>query len=437
MSKMAVVSLGCSKNLVDTEIMLGRLTEGRWELTDNFNEAELILVNTCGFIETAKQESIEQIFEMARYKEPGVGVCRTLAVAGCLVQRYREELSAEIPEVDYWIGLHEIAQIASIVEGNRPDSTDAKPFLNNENLTRYRATLRHTAFVKIAEGCNHFCSYCAIPLIKGKYQSRSAASIVKEIKSLVNDGTKEINLIAQDITMYGSDLPEKMNLYQLLREIVDQAHPEWIRLLYAYPSGLDEELLQYIQSEPTICKYLDLPFQHINGRLLKLMNRNDTPEFLRRQLQMIRTLIPGITLRSTFIVGFPTETEKEFEELLEFIREGHFNHVGVFAYSREERTRAYTMEPQILETIKEERRNRVLETQQGISARFLHEHVNQEERILIDRILPDGRGVGRTQGLAPEVDGVVYIRACKGKPGSFIHAKITGCDEYNLYAEEI
>ena len=435
MPKMAVVSLGCSKNLVDTEIMLGRLVKDNWELTSDFSEAELILVNTCGFIESAKAESIEHILEMATYKEPGRGSCRILVVAGCLVQRYLKDLKAEIPEVDYWIGLNQLDQIGAIVSGESVQPGDATPFLNNENLERYRVTLSHTAFLKIAEGCSHRCAYCAIPIIKGRYRSRNPEAVVAEAAQLVQGGVKELNIIAQDITMYGKDLSRDLNLRILLERILEEARPEWIRLLYAYPSGLNEELLQLIGSTSNICKYLDLPFQHINERILRLMNRKENRDMLLERLQMIRSIVPEMVLRTTFIVGFPTETEAEFEELRQFVAEGHFEHAGVFSYSREEQTPAYDLQPQIDPEVKEERRRLLLETQQKVSTRLLQRFVGRKERILIDKVF-EGRAIGRTEAFAPEVDGVVSVEGYQGPSGVFINRKITGNDAYNLFSKK-
>ncbi|HBF39957.1 MAG TPA: 30S ribosomal protein S12 methylthiotransferase RimO, partial [Firmicutes bacterium] len=323
MCTLAVVSLGCAKNLVDTEIMLGQLSKAGWKLIDDFSQAELILINTCGFIETAKEESIQQILELAGYKKPGRGVCKHLVVAGCLVQRYLQELKTEIPEVDLWLGLAEIGQILERLSqkpGNVLQPTkEVVSFLNNENLPRFQATLHHTSYVKIAEGCNHSCSYCAIPLIKGKFHSRELNSIVKEIQMMVENGVLEINLIAQDITRFGFDLDPKINLPVLLKQILVQAKPAWVRLLYAYPTGVDRALLELMANEPNICRYLDLPLQHINSRILKKMDRPETPALIKEKIAMIRDLVPGITLRTTFIVGFPSETEAEFNELLEFV----------------------------------------------------------------------------------------------------------------------
>lgn len=435
MPKLAVVSLGCAKNLVDTEIMLGQLAGEGWEVTRDFAEAELILINTCGFIEEAKAESIRNILELSEYKKPDRGSCRKLVVAGCLVERYPQELVKELPEVDHWIGLGEIGRIADLIrEKPSGPKVGGTPYLNDENLPRYQVTLSHTAYVKIAEGCNHRCAYCAIPGIKGRFRSRRPESVVREITRLVEAGVREINLIAQDITMYGRDLPEKIDLRKLLERIVTQAKPSWIRLLYAYPSGISRDLLEFIAAEPTICKYLDLPLQHINGRILKLMRRSDPPERIRELLAMIREVVPELTLRTTLIVGFPTETEAEFREMLDFVNEGHFQHLGVFTYSREEGTPAYDYEPQIPEEVKAERKQRLLAAQQPVSARFLAKLVGRELPILIDRVTPDGGAIGRTASLAPDVDGVVYLENYRGKPGEIRLGLITGSDAYNLYA---
>lgn len=437
MPKVAVVSLGCSKNLVDTEIMIGQLIDEGFELTHDFAEAELILVNTCGFIQTAKAESINHILEMAQYKNPGQGHCSKLVVAGCLVQRYAGELAREIPEVDFWINLADIGSIIQLMkESDRKLSqNNAPPFLNNQNLRRHQVTLPHTTYVKIAEGCDHCCSYCAIPLIKGGYRSRNPEAIIKEIITLVKSGVREINLIAQDITMYGRDLPGSPNLKELLAKIIHEANPPWIRLLYAYPTGINDELLEFIATQPTICKYLDIPLQHINSRILKLMNRPHSSEQIINRLDKIKSAIPEIVLRSTFIAGFPSESDQEFNELLDFIREGYFQHLGVFTYSLEEGTKASKYKPKVKESVKQVRRNQLLEAQRPISERFLASHIGKHFEILIDKVLSDGTMIGRTSFFAPEVDGVVYCKNFSGSPGEFKVGKIIQSDEYNMWAE--
>ncbi len=440
MPKLAVISLGCAKNLVDTEIMLAQLVRAHWELTDDFSAAELILINTCGFIETAKEESINRILEMAEYKNPQVGACRKLIVAGCLVRRYAKELAEEITEVDYWIGLGELGEIAELIEEEArrgqaaPNNT---PFLNEANLPRLQVTLPHTAYVKIAEGCDHRCAYCAIPIIKGGYQSRSLESILTETRSLVQAGVKEINLIAQDLTMYGRDLTSKTDLSRLITALLQEAEPEWLRLLYLYPSGVTPELLSQIATDSRICNYLDLPVQHINPRILKMMNRHDPPELILERLAMIRRLVPGIVLRSTMIVGFPTETEAEFEELLQFVKTAPFEHLGVFAYSREEETQAFDYQPQVPAEISEERRERLMLAQQENSLRFLRGFVGKELQVLVDKSFAAGKAIARTAWLAPESDGVVYLKNYYGKTGEFVNCRITDSDAYNLYAELI
>lgn len=438
MAKIAVTSLGCAKNLVDTEIMLGQLTEAGWEVTSEFQAAELILVNTCGFIGPAKEESINEILKMAEYKKPEHGSCRKLVVAGCLVQRYAADLIRELPEVDLWLGLGQIGEIANLVKGSGqskgPDLT-APPFLNEANLPRWQATLKHTTFIKIAEGCSHNCAYCAIPIIKGKFRSVGPDSIIDEVKRMVDQGVKEFNLIAQDLTMYGRDLEPKANLEGLLEKLVIQAKPSWIRLLYAYPSGIDLGLLKLIAGEPSICSYLDLPVQHINGRILKLMNRTENPERLREKFALIKENVPEIVLRTTLIVGFPSETEAEFEELVDFIGEGLFQHAGVFAYSREEGTKSFSFRPQIGAKVKERRREILLKEQEKISKQFLAGQIGKKTVVLIDKILPDGRGVCRSSAFAPEVDGVIYLEQTGHQPGEFVNARITGSDTYNLTAK--
>lgn len=440
MPKLAVTSLGCAKNLVDTEIMLGRLTEAGWEVTSDFQAAELILVNTCGFIGPAKQESINEIIRMAEYKKPSQGNCRKLVVTGCLVQRYATELIEELPEVDVWVGLGEIGEIAELINERGPKKgpdRSAPPFLNQTSLPRWQATLNHTTFIKAAEGCSHNCAFCAIPLIKGRFRSVNPEAIVTEVKRMVDHGVKEFNLIAQDLTMYGKDLEPKTNLVSLLERLIKEANPPWIRLLYAYPSGVDLELLKLMAEESSICNYLDLPLQHINDRLLRLMNRRERPEQLREKLALIRETVPEITLRTTFIVGFPSETETEFEELADFVEEGHFQHAGIFAYSREEGTRAYSIRPQLDEEEKERRRGILLEKQGKVSAQYLAGQIGKEALVLIDKILPDGRAIGRSEAFAPDVDGVIYLEKTRHQPGDFVTVQITGGDVYNLIAKEI
>ncbi len=440
MRKIAVTSLGCAKNLVDTEIMLGRLTEAGWEVTSDFQAAELILVNTCGFIGPAKQESIDEIIKMAEYKKPNQGSCQKLAVAGCLVQRYAAELIKELPEVDVWLGLGEIEKIVELINERGPQKgpdLSAAPFLNQTSLTRWQATLSHTTFIKAAEGCSHNCAYCAIPLIKGKFRSVNPEAIITEVKRMVEHGVKEFNLIAQDLTMYGKDLEPKANLVNLLEQLIKEAKPPWIRLLYAYPSGVDLELLKLISNEPSICSYLDLPLQHINARILQLMNRKESPEQLREKLALIREIVPDITLRTSFIVGFPSETEAEFGELADFVGEGHFQHAGVFAYSREEGTKGFFLRPQLRETVKEGRREILLEKQGKVSARHLAGRIGKEVLVLVDKVFPDGRAICRSAAFAPEVDGVIYLEPTRRQAGDFITVRITGSDVYNLTAIEI
>jgi ribosomal protein S12 methylthiotransferase len=399
----------------------------------------LILVNTCGFIESAKRESIRQILEMAEYKKPQKGNCRQLVVAGCLVQRYAAQLARDLPEVDYWVGLGEIGEITAKIAQSSTGALPVinTPFLNESGLPRFQVTLKHTAYVKIAEGCSHACSYCAIPVIKGGFRSRSMDAVVREVQQLVAAGVKEINLIAQDLTMYGRDLTPPLNLKALLEKIIAVARPEWIRLLYAYPSGIDRPLLELIAREPSLCKYLDLPLQHINARILKLMNRSDSPEQLQEKLRLIRQTVPQLVLRTTFIVGFPSETIFEFEELLDFIQTAKFEHLGVFSYSREEQTAAYQLKPQIKTAVKERRKKAVMTLQQKISSQYLAGRVGSTELVLVDQILEDGWAVCRSQAFAPDVDGVIYVAGYRGVPGEFINCRITGSDTYNLFAEVV
>lgn len=435
MRKLAVVSLGCAKNLVDTEIILGQLLGAACELTHDFSAAEIILVNTCGFIEDAKKESIQQILEMARFKNPAVGSCQRLIVAGCLVHRYARELESQMPEVDVWLGLADLGNASRVLEGTEKGiGLAGEPFLNNENLPRFQVTLKHTAYVKIAEGCSHRCAYCAIPLIKGKFRSRHPDAVIQEIATLVANGTREINLIAQDITMYGYDLAPRLTLPQLITEILRQAKPQWLRLLYAYPSGITQPLLELMAQEESICKYLDLPIQHIHPRILKRMNRPDSPALIKQRLDLIRTVIPEAALRTTLLVGFPGETVAEFEELCRFVTAERFRHLGVFSYSKEEGTAAFQMKPQIAKAVREQRRSKLMRIQQKISRELQAAQIGKDMPVLVDRNLEAAKAIGRSQFQAPDVDGVIYLAGAQ-EPGSFVRAKITGSDDYNLSAE--
>ena len=366
-----MVSLGCAKNLVDSEIMLGMLRDAGYEITSDSQEADAIIVNTCSFIGPAKEESIDTILEMAEYKSQGN--CRALIVTGCLSQRYGEELMEEMPEVDAVVGTGDFDQIVNILnsalEGRRTTQIGDKNISYEKELPRMLSTGGYSAYVKIAEGCDHRCAFCVIPSLRGRFRSRSLESIVTEVMGMAVQGTKEINLIAQDTSAYGIDLYGKPQLPELLRRLAQIEGIEWIRVLYTYPANLTDELLEVMATEPKVCKYLDIPLQHANGNILRRMRRPADQLRIKELIEKIRRRIPDITLRTTLIVGFPGETEAAFAELCQFVSEIEFDHVGVFPYSREEGTEAYDMEGQVDEEVKLQRRDKLMQIQQGISWR--------------------------------------------------------------------
>ncbi len=430
-----VVSLGCSKNRVDSEVLLGLLSEKGVAPVADPRDAELIVVNTCGFIEPAKEESIEAIFEMAELKKEGS--CKLLFVTGCLSQRYPDQLRDEIPEVDGFMGVHEYPRLIEAVEracaGEKPLLTSHKSrFFESP---RVLTTPSYTAYVKISDGCDNRCAYCAIPLIRGSYHSRPHAEIVRECACLSKGGARELTLIAQDTSRYGNDFPEgKLLLPELMREVAAMGEVHWLRVLYCYPDTVTEALLDVIAQTPKIAPYLDLPLQHINARLLKAMNRRGTPEEIKKLLAACRAR--GIAVRTTMIVGFPGETDEEFEELLAFVREARFTRLGAFAYSSEEGTVAAGMDVQVDEGVKRERLDRLMMLQQGISLSLNEERVGETYETLVEGY-EDGHYVGRTIMEAPEVDGNVLFASRRDlKPGQWAQVKITAADAYDLIGEE-
>lgn len=441
MIKIGLISLGCAKNRVDSEIMLGHLVNKGYELTDKAEEAQVLIVNTCGFIQSAKEESIETILEMAEYKK--TGNCQVLIVTGCLSQKYREELMVELPEVDGFIGTNEIDQIIDIVENSLKGKRIAS-FLNDykyiydSTKPRVLTTPNSFAFVKIAEGCNNRCHYCSIPAIRGAYRSRSIEDIAKECNKLGQVGIKEIMLIAQDTTSYGIDVYGETKLIELLSKLDQNNNLKWIRLLYSYPTRFSEELIKTIKTSFKICHYLDIPLQHCNDRLLRRMNRQGSKQSIKDLINFIRSEIPDIVIRTSFIVGLPGETEEDFMELLDFMKDMRFERVGVFAYSREDGTIAYDMDGQVPEEIKQERLQRAMELQQKISLQANQKRINNIYKILVEGKTEDGLYYGRSQYEAPEVDGKIFFSSNQQIPeGSFIDVKITSAYEYDLLGEII
>lgn len=438
--KAGFVSLGCAKNLVDTEVMLGLMQQHGIELTPNPADADILIVNTCAFILSAKEESITTILNLAEYKTER---CRSLIVAGCLGQLYGKQLLDEMPEVDAVIGTGAWNRIIEAIEetlsGRRVVLIGKCGIIYNAKTPRLRTTPNYTAYVKIAEGCNNRCSFCSIPLIRGRQISRPIKDIAAEVERLACEGVKEINLIAQDTTAYGVDLYGRPQLVELLRELV-KLDVHWIRILYAYPRRFTDELIDLIAAEPKICKYVDLPLQHASNKILKLMNRPDTRESIEELLSKVRERIPGVAIRSTFIVGFPGETEEDFQELKTFLQTQRLDKVGVFTYSREEDTAAYDLPDQITEEVMQERYHDLMSMQSLISQELNESLEGQELEVLIenrDEEVPEVVA-GRSYRDAPEVDGLVYIENDgRSKAGDIVKVKVLAGFVYDLAAERI
>lgn len=446
--KIGVVSLGCPKNLVDSETMLGLIHEEKYEITNDPSEAEIIIVNTCGFIESAKEESINTILQMAEYKK--YGSCKYIIVTGCLSQRYAEELFSELPEADAIAGVEVYDEIGSIIkrvmngerfimlERSKPDViyTSKETF-----LPRILTTPSYTAYLKIAEGCDNCCSYCAIPKIRGPYRSKPMEQVLKEAKALADNGVKELIVVAQDTTRYGEDLPGgKLLLADLLKELNKIESLKWIRVMYCYPNNFTDELIETFASLDKVCKYVDLPLQHASNRLLASMNRYDTREEVETLLAKLRKRIPGIVIRTTFIVGFPGETDADFEELKEFVEQQRFENAGVFAYSQEEGTVAGAMPNQIPDEIKQERYHELMALQAQISEEIHKDTEGQTLEVLVEGIEEDGSGLhyGRSYREAPDIDGLVFIENPGDiKPGCFVKVNILQGFTYESVGERI
>jgi ribosomal protein S12 methylthiotransferase len=427
-----MISLGCPKNQVDAEQMLGVLAGSGFEITAEQDQADIIVVNTCGFIESAKEESIEAILEAARMKREGR--CSKVIVAGCLSQRYRDELLKELPEADAVIGTGEIGRINEICTtalGGREQILDVSGPQMVYGLPRISTTPRHYRYLKIAEGCSNRCSYCAIPIIRGNFSSRPADSILAEAKMLAGDGAKELILLAQDSTAYrdqDTDLPA------LLQQLARVPGIEWVRLMYAYPGRINARLMDVMAGEEKVCKYLDIPIQHFDDKVLAAMNRKGTSADVRHTIEELRRRIPGIALRTSLIVGFPGETEAAFKRLLAYIKEAEFEHLGVFAYSPEEGTPAAELEGTVPEEVATERLERVMKAQAAISLRKNRSLIGTRQRILIDG-MEDMALLGRLSIQAPEIDGVVYLSETEAEPGQFVDVTITDAKEYDLMGE--
>jgi ribosomal protein S12 methylthiotransferase len=477
-SKIGFVSLGCPKNLVDSEVMMGMLEDAQHQLTSEKETADIIVVNTCGFIDAAKQESINTILEMAQYKQSGN--CQKLIVTGCLVERYRQELQEEIPEIDALLGTNEVEHILSACESNskktsrrslpiitptneaktnisnnalsdadnfiniigqvpdREEDLPAAAYLYNDTTPRKRTTPKFYSYVKISEGCEHPCTFCIIPKLRGDFRSRRLGSILSEAEKLASQGVKELVLIAQDSTWYGQDLGIKDGLATLLKSLTKVEGIEWIRFLYSYPSRLSNAVLDVMASEPKICKYVDIPLQHASTRMLKAMKRPGNREFVEKLVQRMRDRVPGISLRTTFIVGFPGETEEDFQELMDFCKQMEFDHLGVFTYSDEQGTPAYEMENKVPARTAQARQRKLMKQQAQISRRLNKKMIGKKVRVLFEGPSQESDLLwqGRLEGQAPDIDGCILINDAPEnfslKPGSFVSVEITEAHEHDL-----
>lgn len=462
--KVGFVSLGCSKNLIDTEVAIGKFKEHEFNIVNDPKEADIIVVNTCGFIESAKEEAINTILEMAEYKN---GRCKFLIAMGCLVQRYYKELAKEMPEVDLFLKIEDynrlwdkVAELLEQPNQNASKENDAittiaskntktndednkikqlPMFAEKEYLARTVSTGENYAYLKIGEGCSNMCTYCAIPYIRGLFISRKMEEILEEAKMLANKGVKEIIVIAQDTTKYGVDLYGESKLAELLQKISEIKGIEWIRFLYSYPEGITDELIDTVKNNDKICKYFDIPIQHISNDVLKRMNRKTSKENIVNLINKIRKEIPNVILRTSLIVGFPGETEQDFIELLDFVKSTKFDKLGVFKYSKEENTPAAKMPNQIHYMTKNARYRKIMSEQKEISKKKLEEQIGKKMQVLIENVSFDGKYlVGRTRNDVPEEDGIVYIKRTDKNENllnQFIWCKIVDVSDYDLIAE--
>lgn len=445
--KVHFVSLGCPKNLVDSEIMLGNLMSANYQVTDDPSQAETIVVNTCGFIEASKKESIQTILDMTEMKK--TGVAKKVVVAGCLTQRYKEDLVEGMPEADIFIGSGEFQNIVEILKQNEIDETK-KTFFNLPTFLQDTKTLRknsqpsHRAYIKISEGCLKRCSFCAIPLIRGNLQSRTLEGVVSEARLLAASGVKELIIISHDFTDYGWDLRRKSegateSPYELLKALSDIEELQWIRMLYLYPDGITPEIINLMKSRKNLVKYFDMPLQHINNEMLASMNRKMTKEVIVDVLNMIRSELPEAVIRTQFIVGYPGETEEQFEELMSFVEEQRFDRVGCFIYSPEENTPGGKRTDQVEEAIKQSRHDRLMELQQSISREKHQEFIGRTVEVIVEGVSEETDLLleGRTSQQAPEIDGVTYINDGSAKVGDIVKVRITDSSDYDLVGEII
>jgi ribosomal protein S12 methylthiotransferase len=426
-TKVNIVTLGCSKNLVDSEVLLTQLRGNGINAVheSTHDDANVVVINTCGFIDNAKQESIDTILRYVDAKEEGI--VDKVYVTGCLSERYKDELQNEIPDVDAWFGTRDLSRLLKVFKANYKHELVGERILTNPS---------HYAYLKISEGCDRPCSFCAIPLMRGKHLSRPIEELVLEAKNLAKNGTKELLLIAQDSTYYGLDLYKKRNLADLLKHLSDVPGIDWIRLHYAFPAGFPMDVLDVMAERSNICKYLDIPLQHGSSNMLQLMRRGITREKTEQLLHTIREKIPGIAIRTTMITGHPGETEKDFEELLDFVEKSRFERLGVFGYSHEENTHSYSFADDIPAEIKQERTDTVMELQQGISLETNQQRIGKTLKVLVDR-KEGGNFIGRTEYDSPEVDNEVIIEGTAEylRTGDFVNVKINAASEFDLSGE--
>jgi ribosomal protein S12 methylthiotransferase len=441
--KVGMVSLGCPKNLVDSEVMMGMLARQGYEMTQDQAAADVLVVNTCGFIDSARQESVETILEMAQLKQ--TGNLKRLIVAGCLVERYQDQLEREIPEIDACIGVNQLSEIGNIVEPGRrvlPIYSDGKTapelYLYDETTPRLRATAPYTAYVKIAEGCDHTCAFCIIPKLRGVFRSRSPESIRREVESLAAQGVKEIVLISQDTTTYGTDLELKDGLARLVDSLASVEGVKWLRFMYCYPTAITDGLLRVMKERDNVCKYFDIPLQHASRRMLSRMRRGGGSDAYKRLIERIRSRVPGVAVRTTFIVGFPGEQAEDFEELIGFVRSVEFDRVGVFTYSDEENAAAFNLDGKVESSVMAARERRLMKEQARIS--FRKNRAMRGQRV---RVLLEGRSKetdllleGRMETQAPDIDGSVLINevaeGVEVHPGDFVTVEITAAHEHDV-----
>ncbi len=436
------VSLGCPKNLVDSERMLGLLAQDGYALVPDSKTADLVIINTCGFIDAARQESLGVINEMLDRKR--AGRIKGVIVAGCLAERQREMLLEAVPEVDQIVGVfgrEEIAKVADRIMGDLHEQRTVfrpAPVQAQDDRARLRITPKHLAYLKVSEGCDRLCTFCAIPYMRGKHVTKPIEKVVEEARELAADGVRELNLVAQDMTYYGLDLYGRPRLADLLKELEQVDGIDWVRVLYNYPNYFTDELYESLATCSKVLPYLDMPLQHINDRMLKVMNRRHSQAETRSIISRLRSTIPNLVLRTTFIVGFPGETEAEFEELLDYVKEARFERLGVFPYSLEPDTPAARLPGHLSDEVKAERRDRIMEAQQGIAFAFNEGLVGKSLDILIDGPAPDADGgdlwIGRSYADAPDVDGLVYVAGTNLDPGDLVRCSILAADGYDLVA---